>query len=159
MKKISLFALLLLSLSLAHQSVGQTTKSTAVASLPKTEDDWRKKLTPEEYQVLRLKGTERPGTGKFDQFFEAGTYSCKACGTELFKSDTKFDAGCGWPSFYKAAVKSNILEVPDYSFGMKRVEVKCAVCKSHLGHVFDDGPEPTGLRYCINSVSLGFVKK
>jgi peptide-methionine (R)-S-oxide reductase len=159
MKKIVRYSLILVGLIISNAVIAQTAKIADAVTLPKTEDEWKKKLTAEEYQVLRLKGTERAGTGKYDQFFEPGTYYCKACGTELFKSDTKFDAGCGWPSFYKAAKKSNIVEVVDNSFGMKRIEVNCAVCGGHLGHVFDDGPEPTGLRYCINSVSLGFKKK
>lgn len=123
------------------------------------DEDWKKKLTPEEYRVLRQHGTERPYTGEYDQHWEAGTYVCKGCGAELFTSDTKFDAGCGWPSFYQGIDKSKIKEVLDKSYGMIRTEVRCARCDGHLGHVFNDGPHPTGLRYCINSVSLGFVKK
>lgn len=127
--------------------------------LPKTDEEWKAKLSDKEYYVLRQKGTERPFTGEYDQHWESGTYVCKGCNLELFTSDTKFDAGCGWPSFYQAMNKANILEKKDFSHGMIRIEVLCAQCGGHLGHVFDDGPNPTGLRYCINSVSLGFKKK
>ncbi len=141
------------------QSTSDTIKKDTMKVI-KTEEEWKKQLTPEEYRVLRQKGTERPHTGEYDQFWDSGTYVCKACGTELFKSETKFDAGCGWPSFYQGIDTTKIIEVVDNSFGMRRVEVLCAHCGGHLGHVFTDGlGTPTGLRYCINSVSLGFKKK
>jgi peptide-methionine (R)-S-oxide reductase len=125
----------------------------------KSEEQWRQELDPQSYNVLREKGTERAFTGEFWDTKEAGTYVCKGCGEELFTSDTKFDSGCGWPSFYESVNKSKVEEHEDTSFGMRRIEVTCANCGGHLGHVFPDGPKPTGLRYCINSASLGFRKK
>lgn len=125
----------------------------------KTEKEWKEVLTPMQYSVLREKATERPYTGIYDKFNETGTYYCAACGEELFESKTKFDAGCGWPSFYDPAKPHNVKEIRDSSHGMIRTEVVCAKCGGHLGHVFDDGPEPTGKRYCINSASLVFKKR
>lgn len=124
----------------------------------KNEKDWKKILFPEEYHVLREKGTERPFTGKYWNFYEKGIYKCAGCGYVLFDSDTKFDAGCGWPSFYDVIDNNNVLLKDDFSFGMHRIEVMCKNCGGHLGHVFDDGPKPTGQRYCINSVSIRFEK-
>ena len=124
-----------------------------------TDEEWKEKLSEEEYRVLREKGTERPFTGKYWKHKEKGTYKCAGCGVELFSSDAKFDSGCGWPSFYAALDKDKIEEKLDLSHGMRRIEVLCKNCGGHLGHVFDDGPrDKTGLRYCINSVSLNFVK-
>lgn len=123
-----------------------------------SEDQWRKALTDEQYYVARKKGTERPWTSEYEDFHEVGTYYCAACGNALFKSDTKFESGCGWPSFYEPISKTSIIYIPDNSYGMKRTEVECGRCKSHLGHVFEDGPPPTGLRYCINGVVLDFEK-
>ncbi|MFN5423589.1 MAG: peptide-methionine (R)-S-oxide reductase MsrB [bacterium] len=123
------------------------------------EEQWKKLLTPEQYYIARQKGTERPWTSKFEKFEEMGTYYCAACGNTLFESNTKFDSGCGWPSFFEPVSKKSIIYTPDNSHGMKRTEVQCGRCKAHLGHVFDDGPPPTGLRYCINGVILGFEKK
>ncbi len=123
-----------------------------------TEDQWEKALTPEQFQVARKKGTERPGTSEYEHSEEIGTYYCAACGNALFKSDTKFESGCGWPNFYQPISKTSIIYTPDNTYGMKRTEVQCGRCKSHLGHVFDDGPKPTGLRYCINGVVLDFEK-
>lgn len=118
--------------------------------------DWRAKLSPEEYRVCCQKGTERPFTGAFWDHSELGTYHCVCCDTPLFRSDTKFDAGCGWPSFFEPLRAEVIREARDTSHGMIRIEVMCDNCGAHLGHVFPDGPPPTGLRYCINSVSLKF---
>jgi len=118
------------------------------------EDQWRDKLSPEEYHVCREKGTERPFTGKYWDSWEEGEYRCTCCNKLLFQSDSKFDAGCGWPSFYQPADNAEIDEHVDDSFGMRRTEVTCHNCGAHLGHVFPDGPPPTGLRYCINSVSI-----
>lgn len=122
----------------------------------KTEEEWRQLLPADVFAVARLKGTERPWTSKYEDFNEVGTYYCKACGNGLFLSDTKFESGCGWPSFYKPLSKTSIIYEADHTHGMVRTEVMCGKCKSHLGHVFDDGPPPTGLRYCINGVILDF---
>ena len=121
-------------------------------------DEWRKMLTPEVYYIAREKGTERPFTSSFETLKDVGTYYCAVCGNALFKSDTKFESGCGWPSFYDPISKSSIIYIPDNTLGMSRTEVQCGRCKSHLGHVFEDGPPPTGLRYCINGVVLDFEK-
>lgn len=123
-----------------------------------SEEDWKKILPEDVYYIARQKGTERPWTSKFEKFKEKGTYYCAACGNALFQSDTKFESGCGWPSFYQPISKSSIIYTPDHSHGMERTEVQCGRCKAHLGHVFEDGPPPTGLRYCINGVILDFAK-
>jgi peptide-methionine (R)-S-oxide reductase len=129
-----------------------TTKEKVV----KTEQEWKQILTPEQYHILREKGTEMAFTGKFWKNKEDGTYICAGCGQELFNSKTKFDSGTGWPSFYDAIDKGKVELKDDSSYGMRRIEVMCGRCGGHLGHVFDDGPQPTGLRYCINSASLDF---
>jgi peptide-methionine (R)-S-oxide reductase len=120
--------------------------------------EWQKILSPEVYNIARQKGTERPFTSKYNDFKEAGTFYCAACGNPLFKSDAKFESGCGWPSFYEPISKASIIYTPDNTHGMTRTETQCGRCKAHLGHVFDDGPPPTGLRYCINGVVLDFEK-
>ena len=139
---------------IAHPAYSHTDNSKVVLK----DDEWKNILSPDVYYIARQKGTERPYTSKFETSKEVGTYYCAACGNPLFKSDTKFDSGCGWPSFYEAISKSSIIYIPDNTLGMKRTEVECGRCKAHLGHVFEDGPPPTGLRYCINGVVLDFEK-
>lgn len=130
-----------------------------MSKFQKTEQEWHDVLTPEQFHILREKGTERAFSGKYWDLKEDGSYHCAGCDAELFGSDTNFYSRCGWPSFYEALDPTKIVETPDHSHGLNRIEVTCANCGGHLGHVFPDGPEPTGIRYCINSASLSFQKK
>ncbi len=152
MKKIIFF---LLGFLILTQTRGQNGNIT-MKKVKRTETEWAKKLDPQQYQVLRQCGTEPPFTGKYWHNEKDGNYYCAACGALLFTSDTKYDSGSGWPSFYAPANNKNIIEVRDTSHGMERIEIRCARCGSHLGHLFPDGPRPTGSRYCVNSLSLDF---
>ena len=125
----------------------------------KSDAEWKKVLSPQQYEVLRKSATERPFTGEYTDHKQAGSYVCAACGSELFTSDQKFHSGCGWPAFFAVAAKDKVILLVDNSLGMQRTEVRCATCDGHLGHLFDDGPKPTGQRYCINSVCLKFKPK
>lgn len=127
--------------------------------MDKTEEQWKKELTPEQYHILREQGTEKAFSGIYHDNKDTGMYTCAGCGAELFSSETKFDSGTGWPSFYDVTNKNNVGSKEDRKFFMRRTEVHCSRCGGHLGHVFNDGPQPTGLRYCINSAALGFHKK
>jgi peptide-methionine (R)-S-oxide reductase len=167
------FLLIFLALSLLSCTYSQTANKPTMESNDKkstvysntdsskvnlTDAEWKKILPADVYNIARQKGTERPGSSIYEYSKEVGTYYCAACGNALFKSDTKFESGCGWPSFYQPISKGSIIYQPDNSHGMSRTEVQCGRCKAHLGHVFDDGPPPTGLRYCINGVILDFKK-
>lgn len=168
-----LFLLGITALSLISCTYSQSSKTTGMDTNEKknpvynnndssqvnlSDDEWRKILPADVYQIARQKGTERPWSSPFETLKDKGTYYCAACGNPLFVSDTKFESGCGWPSFYQPISKGSIIYQPDHSHGMTRTEVQCGRCKAHLGHVFDDGPPPTGLRYCINGVILDFKK-
>jgi len=138
---------------------GKSLGRSQVATIVKTDAEWRKQLTRDSYEITRRSETERPGSGKYDNNHAAGIYRCICCDTALYDSATKFDSGTGWPSFWQPISKLNIVETKDNSLLMQRVAVSCARCDAHLGHVFDDGPQPTGLRYCMNSVALNFVSR
>ena len=147
------------SIPAAKETTMETEDKTPESELPKTEREWKQKLDREQYYVLREKGTERAFTGKYDKFYEPGVYKCAGCGELLFSSESKYNSGCGWPAFSAPANKEVVEETRDTSLGRVRTEITCSNCGGHLGHVFNDGPAPTGQRYCINSASLEFEKE
>jgi methionine-R-sulfoxide reductase len=153
---ILLFGSSNLALSQAKPSDQKTQSMDEQKAVTRSEEEWKKILTPQQYHVLREKGTDAPGTGKFTYHKDKGVYVCAACGNELFSSDMKFDSHCGWPSFDREIAGGKIKTQVDTSYGMNRIEILCGKCGSHLGHLFDDGPTDTGMRYCVNSTSLDF---
>lgn len=157
MKRIMLYCCFIGMVACNAQNT-KTTKNTEEVNykVEKTEEEWRQQLSPAQYYVLREKGTERPNTGEYNLHFKDGVYSCAACQSPLFKSDSKFESSCGWPSFDSAIADSAVIEKRDITHGMVRTEILCGTCGGHLGHVFEDGPTNTGLRYCINSLSMKF---